>query len=327
MFSIVIPLHNKAHIVMRTLASVLSQTYPIYEVIIIDDGSTDNSLEVVENFVIDVRFKIIKQNNQGVSAARNKGVANAKYEHIAFLDADDELLPGYLSKMKEAIELFPTAGIYGCSSWHINILTGDAGNTTLNRYKNKIKIVEYFENPHTMPHTSAMVVSRTIFNKVFQDGNGFPFSMKCCEDWSCFFQIALQFDFVYIGFPLGIRNNNVSGQITAVNQKDRFTLFKHVIDYYNLVFNSYSKTVVKNKYYLVFLLYELRVRILSCLIDNDYLKIEYFFKGLSPEILALLNKCELIIYTKPKLNLFGRLYIYGTKILWRTNGFPVVGKK
>ena len=88
MFSIVIPLYNKAEYVPKTLASVLNQTYSDFELIIVDDGSTDDSLEVINSFV-DNRIKIVKQKNGGVSAARNRGIIEAKYELIALLDADD----------------------------------------------------------------------------------------------------------------------------------------------------------------------------------------------------------------------------------------------
>jgi glycosyltransferase involved in cell wall biosynthesis len=115
MFSVVILLYNKAHIIVRTLASVLNQTYTEFEIIIVNDGSTDNSLTVINQFTLnDPRIRIIEQSNQGVSVARNNGVASARYNYIAFLDGDDEWLPGYLAKMKEAIELFPAADMYGC---------------------------------------------------------------------------------------------------------------------------------------------------------------------------------------------------------------------
>jgi len=88
MFSVVIPLYNKERSVKNTIESVLNQTFQDFEVIVVNDGSTDNSLEVVKSFN-DERIRIINQKNSGVSSARNRGIKEAKYEWIAFLDADD----------------------------------------------------------------------------------------------------------------------------------------------------------------------------------------------------------------------------------------------
>ena len=325
MLTVVIPLYNKAHIIIRTLASVLTQTYKEFEVIIVNDGSTDGSMEVIRNFTSDARIQIINQENQGVSAARNKGVVSSKYDYIAFLDADDEWLPGFLEKIKEAIELFPNAGMYGCPSWHRNILTGQAGNATLNRYKNKIQIVEYFENPQTMPHTSAMVVSKKFFNMI-DNGNGFPIGMKLCEDWSCFNRMAFLGPFVYVGFPLGIRNNGVVGQITDQTKEERFKLMQHIVDFLNLTYNFSLKYPDKNQLFKIFFRYDLRHRILCALRENDYATIQFLLDGLNKEPLNELHRFEIKMYKIRILYIAAKLYIYITKLIWRLHGFPVVGK-
>ena len=96
MFSVIIPLYNKSHTIERALKSVLNQTYKNFEAIIVDDGSTDNGIEIVNKYTSDARIKILKQKNQGVSIARNEGVKNSLYQYIAFLDADDEWEKDYL---------------------------------------------------------------------------------------------------------------------------------------------------------------------------------------------------------------------------------------
>ena len=88
MFSIIIPLYNKEKYIVNTIKSVLNQSFSKFEVIVVDDGSSDNGVNAVKK-IDDSRIKIITQKNQGVSAARNNGIKNAKYEYIAFLDADD----------------------------------------------------------------------------------------------------------------------------------------------------------------------------------------------------------------------------------------------
>ena len=93
--SVVIPLYNKGKYIERALNSVLSQTYPPIEIIVVDDGSTDDGPERVLKYN-DPRIKLIRQENKGPGAARNAGLAIAKGEYIAFLDADDEWLPDFL---------------------------------------------------------------------------------------------------------------------------------------------------------------------------------------------------------------------------------------
>lgn len=88
-FSIVIPLYNKEKYISKTLLSVLNQTFKEFEIIVVDDGSTDNSCNIVES-INDSRIKLIKQKNAGPSKARNTGIKNAVGKYIAFLDADDE---------------------------------------------------------------------------------------------------------------------------------------------------------------------------------------------------------------------------------------------
>ena len=95
MISVVIPLYNKEASIAQSLKSVLSQEYDDFEVVIVDDGSTDESVGVVEA-INDPRIRLIKQENGGPSKARNTGVKNAKGEWILFLDADDELEPDAL---------------------------------------------------------------------------------------------------------------------------------------------------------------------------------------------------------------------------------------
>lgn len=101
--SVIIPLYNKANYIKTTIESVLAQTYKDLEVIVVDDGSTDSSTEIVEN-IADDRIRLIRQSNAGVSAARNAGLKEAEGEWIAFLDADDEWLPAKLADQTQAIK-------------------------------------------------------------------------------------------------------------------------------------------------------------------------------------------------------------------------------
>jgi glycosyltransferase involved in cell wall biosynthesis len=106
--SIIIPTYNRAYILGETLESVLSQTYGNYEAIVIDDGSSDNTRELVDSFIQrDTRIKYVKQNNAGVSAARNHGMRIAQGEYLAFLDSDDLWKPWKLSIQVAVMEQMP----------------------------------------------------------------------------------------------------------------------------------------------------------------------------------------------------------------------------
>ena len=114
MFSVVIPLYNKELSIQRTIQSVLAQTYQNFEIIVVDDGSTDSSAEQVKK-IRDSRIKLIQQKNQGVSAARNLGIKAAKYEWIALLDGDDTWRPIHLQEVIDMMDIFPQKKVYATS--------------------------------------------------------------------------------------------------------------------------------------------------------------------------------------------------------------------
>ena len=105
--SIIIPLYNKAPYVRRALDSIQAQTFSDCEVIVVDDGSTDEGARIVESYT-DARVRLVTQPNAGPGPARNRGIAEAKGEFIAFLDADDEWLPDYLSESLRLLEGYGT---------------------------------------------------------------------------------------------------------------------------------------------------------------------------------------------------------------------------
>ena len=106
MLSIIIPLYNKQAVIARTIESILSQSYINWELIIVDDGSTDGSDEVVRLYLGDQRIRYIRKPNGGVSSARNRGIKEAKGEWICYIDADDYFLPEGLKTMVELAEKY-----------------------------------------------------------------------------------------------------------------------------------------------------------------------------------------------------------------------------
>lgn len=116
LISVIIPLYNKEKIVEKTIRSVLQQTYTNFELIIIDDGSTDNSPTIVK-CIKDDRIKLLEQKNGGPSKARNTGIKTAKAHWIVFLDADDELTPNALQDFIRLSEENSDADIINCTSY------------------------------------------------------------------------------------------------------------------------------------------------------------------------------------------------------------------
>ena len=109
--SVIIPLYNKSRHIRRSINSVLAQTVPPHEIIIVDDGSTDGGGDIVRAFA-DSRIRLIRQSNSGECAARNRGIREASGELVAFLDADDEWLPGFLGTVMRLRDQYPHAGAY-----------------------------------------------------------------------------------------------------------------------------------------------------------------------------------------------------------------------
>ncbi len=110
-YSVIVPLYNKGAYVHKTLESLLAQSYQHFEVVLVDDGSTDDSAEVVRSFQDD-RIRLIQQENQGVSAARNRGFEAARHEMIALIDADDYWDQEFLSCVDQLVDKYPDNSLF-----------------------------------------------------------------------------------------------------------------------------------------------------------------------------------------------------------------------
>ena len=211
-FSIIIPLYNKAPYVRKALETVCAQTYRDYEIIVINDGSTDNSAIIAGDYlngVEGISYKILSQQNAGVSAARNNGVAQASGNYIAFLDADDWWEPTYLERMAQLIEDYPEAGLYACNYVYykpgkthvaLNIPTG---------YINYPKA--YYEGGAMPVWTGAAIMPRAVFDEM----GGFPVGIKLGEDFLLWVKTALHYPVVFLNEPLAYYNNDVPVNLRA----------------------------------------------------------------------------------------------------------------
>tara|TARA_R110002126_G_scaffold286935_3_gene439239 strand:- start:15654 stop:16619 length:966 start_codon:yes stop_codon:yes gene_type:complete len=314
MISVVIPVYNKAHTLNKTLKSVMAQNFKNFEVILVNDGSTDNSEQVINKYMLDSRFKIICQTNQGVSIARNRGVLESKYEYIAFLDGDDEWFSDYLERMVETIEKFPDFVMYNCAGIVVN-----ADKTKFVRlnsqYKNKISEIDFFKNPGVYLHTSATIVKKSIFNKI----GGFPKGMKRNQDLALFYSMAFYGSVAYCGSPLSIYNGGVDGQAT---QTAFHSVVNHVVKRYNFVHKQWVTSKSINRDYIIFTKYEYRHILISCLRKSDYVSIKTLYENTNSDLLKLFNYFEKRLIKNGKYRKLSIFYILCTKVIWLLRGYP-----
>ena len=197
MISVVIPLYNKAQSIRKTLDSVLAQTYKDFEIVVVDDGSTDESANIAEAMLreckvygVECRGKVIRKANGGVSSARNIGIMEAKGEYIAFLDGDDLWGRDYLKVSAKLIAEFPNAGIYGSASGLVinDVLTDETILYVGHR--------GWIENPWIVGppfSTSATVVDKKVFDVI----GLFDERMTHGEDLDMWWRIVLKYPCVY----------------------------------------------------------------------------------------------------------------------------------
>ena len=198
-FSVIIPLFNKGPYISKALASVIAQTFRDFELIVVDDGSTDDSFTVAQSLLenADVKHLLIRQENAGVSMARNNGVMVASGDYICFLDADDWWAPSFLERMDWLIHEYPDAGIYGTNYYvvkngrqRICVTTAKTGFINYCRsYAEKLQ----------MPLTS---ISVAIPKVVFHFFGGFKPQLKLGEDFDLWIRIALAHKVVFLDEPL-----------------------------------------------------------------------------------------------------------------------------
>jgi glycosyltransferase involved in cell wall biosynthesis len=226
-FSVIIPLYNKAAYIERAIQSVLSQTFQEFELIVVDDGSTDDSstqLSVISQQLsvdtpeINKKVRVIQQQNQGVSTARNNGVKLAKYDYIAFLDADDSWELTYLEEMNGLIATYPNAGIYG--SGYFIVKNGKKRIAPIGVEQNfdrgLINYCKVYSKTLCMPlWTGATIIPKSIFDLE----NGFNPRLKLGEDFNLWIRVATKYPVAFLNIPLASYNQDVEFANRAIGAK------------------------------------------------------------------------------------------------------------
>jgi len=235
--SVIIPNYNYGRFLIEAIESVLAQTYPIREIIVVDDGSTDNSLEILAAYEKD-KVKIIRQKNCGVGAARNAGVKASSGDLVAFLDADDIWFPEKLEKQVSIFQSDLEIGLVSCGMQEF-----DTQGNTIDYQKSQVgwlsASVVAFET-ELIVSGSAVVIRRNVFNKI----SGFDEreELHPSEDLEFFFRVSR---ICKIGFVQDVlvryRNHGDNGHLKLPRFERAMLLV------YEKVFQTNDKEVLKFK--------------------------------------------------------------------------------
>ncbi len=213
MISVVIPLYNKEKQIAHTLQSVFNQTFQDFEIIIVNDGSTDGSVAEVKKFA-DSRIRLIHQKNAGVSAARNRGIEKAKSDLIAFLDADDEWKPEYLATQYHLYQKYPECSVYACN-YEFRDLEGKVTPTIIRKlpFEGEDGILSnYFEVAscsHPPLWTSAVMVKKQAIQAI----GGFPEKVTLGEDLITWAKLAVFYKIAFSKKIVAVYNFRTTKQL------------------------------------------------------------------------------------------------------------------
>lgn len=214
--SVVLPTYNRAQFLSETIQSVIAQKFADWELVIVDDGSTDNTQDVVKGFT-DSRIKYVKQENRGVSAARNLGVSKTTAPIIAFLDSDDLWLPRKLETQLKFFNEHPDAAI--CQTEETWIRNGRRVNP-MKKHAKKSGWIFKDCLPLCIVSPSAVMMRR----KVFDELGGFDESLPACEDYDLWLRAALRYEIHTLPDALIVKRGGHADQLSKQWGLDRYRI-------------------------------------------------------------------------------------------------------
>jgi len=221
--SVVIPTYNRGWILKAAVDSVLAQDFKDFELIVVDDGSTDNTSDLLASYGRSVR--VFFQRNKGVSAARNRGIAEAYGPLIAFLDSDDLWLPGKLSAQVEFFNKAPDALI--CQTEELWIRNGIRINPK-KRHKKPSGMIFEPSLALCLVSPSAVMMRRSLLDTV----GGFDETLPACEDYDLWLRISCRFPVHLIDTPLIVKRGGHDDQLSSTAGLDKFRIqsIKNIIE-------------------------------------------------------------------------------------------------
>lgn len=218
--SVVIPTYNYGRFIKEAISSVLDQTRSASEIIVVDDGSTDETAAVVAAFGEAVKY--IRQDNAGVCAARNRGVSESTGELIAFLDADDTIEPSNLEKQVARFETDEEIGLVHCSMREFDDETGETIRLHMKGGEAHVADNLLLWDGPLIVAPGAVIVSRKAFDRV----GGFDTRMKVSEDWDFCYRVARLFKVGFVAEPLlNYRSHNASAHHNLENMERGMLMF------------------------------------------------------------------------------------------------------
>jgi glycosyltransferase involved in cell wall biosynthesis len=213
--SVIVPNYNHARFLPQAISSVLGQTLRAIEVIVVDDGSTDDSRMALEAF--SDRIQLVARDNAGVSTARNHGASRARGRYLAFLDADDIWLPEKLERQVERIEADRELGLVHCG-----METIDAEGTSSGRVLDGLEgwvseAMLQFRRPVILGGGSGALIPRPVFEAI----GGFDTRLSTSADWDLYYRIACRWRVGFVAEPLlryRLHGSNMHGNVGRMEQ-------------------------------------------------------------------------------------------------------------
>lgn len=206
--SVVIPTFNRSALLLRAINSVLNQTYKNFELIVVDDGSTDETESTLHHLIANKSIQYFKKANGGVASARNFGTTKAKGQWYAFLDSDDEWLP---NKLQDQLTFLKDNShlsiVYGEEIWMRN---GVRVNQKKHHQKSGGYIFEKCLEQCLIGPSSVMLTK-----KLFEEMNGFDESFEICEDYDLWIKISLMYEIGFIEHPLIVKYGGHEDQLST----------------------------------------------------------------------------------------------------------------
>ncbi|GAA3610855.1 glycosyltransferase family 2 protein [Flavivirga amylovorans] len=280
-FSVVIPLYNKEHYIENTIKSVLNQTFIDFEIIVVNDGSTDSSLEKAEAVLSNYKdHTIIIQENKGLSASRNMGISIAKGQIIALIDADDLWHENFLKSMHGLYINFPNASFYG-SDYLEKYSAKNVVETKKNinhNLKNKEFIVSDFFSTNIFQ--SIICQSSIAFKKEIFKTIAFDETIDYSEDVDFYLKSFMKHELAYSYTPLVTILTDVPNQITKIGIKNK--TFPN-LDYY-------EKKHPDNPSLKKYLDFKRYMFAMQSKLNHDNVKFSYYTKNLNYTNLSLKQK-------------------------------------
>ncbi len=191
LISVITPTYNRADFLGEAIDSMLAQTYDHFEMIIVDDGSTDDTRALVERYQSDPRIRYFYQENQGQSVARNQGIAASKGQYICFLDSDNAWLPVRLERSIEAFRQNPSADIVYADNITIDEHGQEVGRDDMSRYSGRITY-------HLLKDNFVSINTCIIRRYCFEAMGGFSPDDRLAEDYGLWLRFSTRYNFRYI---------------------------------------------------------------------------------------------------------------------------------